>query len=73
MRSGRVYSSRIAGSRLVFFDLVQDGHRVQVLCNSRKIDSLGAPSEEFKQFYHILRRGDIFCELDSRNPIEVCC
>ncbi|KAH0564946.1 hypothetical protein GP486_001666 [Trichoglossum hirsutum] len=57
---GRVYSSRIAGSRLVFFDLVQDGHHVQVLCNLRKIDPLGMSIEEFKQFYRILRRGDIF-------------
>ncbi|KAH0542662.1 hypothetical protein FGG08_002985 [Glutinoglossum americanum] len=60
--------SRIAGSRLVFFDLVQDGHHVQVLCNSRKLDPSGVSSEEFKQFYRILRRGDIFCGSNPQSP-----
>ncbi|KAI9837082.1 MAG: hypothetical protein M1819_000731 [Sarea resinae] len=57
---GRVYSSRIAGSKLVFFDLVQDGNRVQGVCDLKKLQSSGASEEDFKQFYRLLRRGDIF-------------
>ncbi|KAI9817113.1 MAG: hypothetical protein M1827_001225 [Pycnora praestabilis] len=57
---GRVHKSRIAGSKLVFFDLVQDGQRVQGICNLGRLKQTGVTAEQFKQFYHVLRRGDIF-------------
>ncbi|KZF22071.1 lysyl-tRNA synthetase [Xylona heveae TC161] len=57
---GRVHSSRIAGSKLVFLDIVQDGSRLQALCDLKKMESTGVTREQFKLFYHILRRGDIF-------------
>lgn len=57
---GRVHSFRIAGSKLVFLDLLQDENRVQGLCNLSKLAATGVSSEGFRAFYHQLRRGDIF-------------
>ncbi|OJD10779.1 hypothetical protein ACJ73_09700, partial [Blastomyces percursus] len=57
---GRIQSARIAGSKLIFLDLVQDGRKVQVLCNQRHLDGTGVTPEKFKQFYHLMRRGDVF-------------
>ncbi|OGE51844.1 hypothetical protein PENARI_c012G12039 [Penicillium arizonense] len=53
--SGRVHTSRIAGSKLVFFDIWQDDHKVQVMCNIQSV-----ASAEFKRFFRLLRRGDSF-------------
>ncbi|KAI9853092.1 MAG: hypothetical protein M1838_001593 [Thelocarpon superellum] len=49
-----------AGSKLVFIDLVQDGQRVQGLCNLNTLSGSGAALEDFQRFYHIARRGDIY-------------
>lgn len=62
IRVGRIYASRIAGSKLVFIDLVQDGKKVQGLCNLKRLAALGVTPEDFKAFYHLVRRGDIICE-----------
>lgn len=56
---GRLYSSRIAGSKLVFLDVVQDGNRVQGMLNFGKLEASGVSKDEFKKFYHVARRGDI--------------
>ena len=56
---GRIRTYRLAGSKLIFFDLVQDGHKIQVMCNHRQLD--GVSPQEFKKFYRLLRRGDAFC------------
>jgi lysyl-tRNA synthetase class 2 len=56
---GRVYSSRIAGSKLIFLDIVQDGTRVQALCNFGPLEAEGLTKQQFKAFYHLVRRGDI--------------
>lgn len=56
---GRLYSSRIAGSKLVFLDVVQDGNRVQGMLNFGKLEAAGISKEDFKKFYHVARRGDI--------------
>ncbi|KAJ9488912.1 hypothetical protein VN97_g4380 [Penicillium thymicola] len=56
--SGRIRTYRLAGSKLIFFDIVQDGHKVQVMCNKRRLDSVSP--EDFKKFYRLLRRGDAF-------------
>ncbi|EGD89543.1 lysine-tRNA ligase [Trichophyton rubrum D6] len=57
---GRIRSQRTAGKKLVFFDLVHNGHKVQVLCNQRVVGEAGISPEKFKEFYHLLRRGDSF-------------
>jgi len=59
MLSGRVNSVRVAGSKLVFFDLLQDGYCVQGLCNFRVLSETGVTPSGFKRFYQTLRRGDI--------------
>ncbi|MCJ1286787.1 hypothetical protein MMC26_006133 [Xylographa opegraphella] len=56
---GRVNAIRVAGSKLVFFDLVQDGQHVQSLCNYQVLSEAGVTIEEFKRFYQTIRRGDI--------------
>jgi hypothetical protein len=61
---GRVMSIRLAGSKLVFIDVHQDGQRVQGLCNLRNLAESGTSLEAFKQFRRTLQRGDIlsgFC------------
>ncbi|KAF9889933.1 hypothetical protein FE257_006807 [Aspergillus nanangensis] len=55
---GRIRTYRLAGSKLMFFDIVQDGHKLQAMCNLRQLD--GISSQEFKQLYRLLRRGDAF-------------
>ncbi|GIK02328.1 hypothetical protein Aspvir_006377 [Aspergillus viridinutans] len=55
---GRIRAYRLAGSKLIFFDIFQDGHKVQVMCNIRKLD--GVAPDAFKRFYRLLRRGDTF-------------
>ncbi|KAJ9299117.1 hypothetical protein DTO271G3_3359 [Paecilomyces variotii] len=56
--NGRIRTYRLAGSKLIFFDIIQDGHKVQVMCNQRRLD--GVSPEQFKGFYRLLRRGDAF-------------
>ncbi|KAJ5911775.1 Lysine--tRNA ligase [Penicillium subrubescens] len=56
--SGRIRTYRLAGSKLIFFDIVQDGHKVQVMCNKRQLEGVEGP--EFKKLYRLLRRGDAF-------------
>lgn len=56
---GRLYSSRIAGSKLVFLDVVQDGSRVQGLLNLGRLQAHNVQADQFKEFYHLARRGDI--------------
>ncbi|MCJ1245978.1 hypothetical protein MMC30_003182 [Trapelia coarctata] len=56
---GRVNSIRVAGPKLIFFDLLQDGYCVQGLCNFRVLSEAGVTSSGFKRFHQILRRGDI--------------
>ncbi|KAJ5636746.1 uncharacterized protein N7484_010059 [Penicillium longicatenatum] len=56
--SGRIRTYRLAGSKLSFFDIVQDGHKVQVMCNKGQLQ--GIESSQFKTFNRLLRRGDAF-------------
>lgn len=49
---------------MIFFDLVQDGHKLQVMCNKRRLDAISP--EQFKKLYRLLRRGDAFCMFCSR-------
>lgn len=44
---------------MIFFDIVQDGHKIQVMCNKRQLE--GVSPEQFKKLYRLLRRGDAFC------------
>ncbi|WVQ73060.1 lysine-tRNA ligase [Cryptococcus sp. DSM 104548] len=53
--SGRVYTIRESGSKLKFYDIRQDGQKVQILAQAQN-----APSpEEFAAAHAVIRRGDI--------------
>ncbi|PBP24222.1 lysyl-tRNA synthetase [Diplocarpon rosae] len=57
---GRVTGFRVASSSLVFIDIVQDGVRVQTVLNRARMGDLSDDeSSVFREFYHLLRRGDI--------------
>ncbi|CAI7620358.1 unnamed protein product [Penicillium manginii] len=56
--SGRIRTYRLAGSKLIFFDIIQDGHKIQVMCNKRQLEDVSP--EQFKKLYRLLRRGDAF-------------
>lgn len=43
---------------MIFFDIVQDGHKIQVMCNKGRLQNI--ESQEFKKLYRLLRRGDAF-------------
>lgn len=57
--SGRVYSIRKHGSRLIFIDLVQDGEKVQAVLAS---GSIKPPGVVLTETYRTLKRGDIICK-----------
>ncbi|KAI9719431.1 MAG: hypothetical protein M1812_003502 [Candelaria pacifica] len=57
---GRVISSRSHGTKLVFLDVLQNGQRVQGLCNLKLLERAGVSEAQFKKFYRIMRRGDNF-------------
>lgn len=56
---GRIRTARLAGSKLIFFDLVQNDRKIQGMWNLRM--SADVTPEKFKQLYRLLRRGDAFC------------
>lgn len=54
---GRISSFRIAGSKLLFLDIIQNNYKVQGVC---ELSNLGQNTsiDDFSKFYHMLRRGD---------------
>jgi hypothetical protein len=56
-------SFRIAGGKLVFLDIVQDGHLVQGIANQGHLDAFGSgvTKVQFKNFHQKLQRGDFIC------------
>lgn len=59
---GRIYSVRIAGSKLAFLDIVQNGQRVQGLFKFGRLSDNGVTAEELAEFPKLVRRGDVICE-----------
>ncbi|KAH8783780.1 hypothetical protein F5882DRAFT_327584 [Hyaloscypha sp. PMI_1271] len=60
MLRGRLRSFRIAGKQLVFLDLVQGSRTAQVVLNRARLENFGGVDRKrFKEFYHLIRRGDI--------------
>ena len=62
--AGRVFAKRTAGNRLVFIDVVENGQRLQALCNFKTLT--GYPVEKFKAGFQEIQRGDIVRMLVSR-------
>ena len=62
-RIGRISSFRIASKKLLFLDIVQDGHKVQGVCDLSRLNAFsGVFAQKFRDFYHLIRRGDIIGE-----------
>ena len=53
--AGRVTNIRHQGKKLVFYDIRQEGERLQVMCNSGNHKS----EREFEELHSTIRRGDI--------------
>jgi lysyl-tRNA synthetase class 2 len=55
--AGRIFSKRESGSALVFYDIIQEGEKIQVMSD---IKTFGENKiEEFQKIHSLLRRGDI--------------
>lgn len=70
---GRIWSFRIAGSKLGFLDLFQNNrslplnaHRLQCMLDYTHIAHSGMKPWHFKEFLNRLHRGDIYSELAPR-------
>jgi lysyl-tRNA synthetase class 2 len=60
--NGRLKGFRVAGSKLVFLDLVQDGVATQVLLEKKSlVGGNEVDSDLFRSFYRLIRRGDVIC------------
>jgi hypothetical protein len=44
-------------------DVVQDGYRVQAICNLGRLEATGIQANDFRDFCQLARRGDIICKL----------
>ncbi len=65
MLPGRVNTFRVAGSKLLFLDLSQQGRRVQGVCNFGKMES-HVDLQNLKELTRSLQRGDIYSEAQQR-------
>lgn len=58
--AGRIVRKRKSGANLYFYDIVEQGKEIQVLCtNAEYGDKPGEAKEQFQEVNNILRRGDI--------------
>ena len=53
--TGRVMAIREHGHKLIFFDVVGDEAKIQVMANSLSYEN----KEEFENLFHHIKRGDI--------------
>lgn len=51
--AGRIYTKRVFGNKLVFYDIRTEGVRVQVMCQAQNATT------SFEEQHELLRRGDI--------------
>ncbi|OQD80285.1 hypothetical protein PENANT_c037G08106 [Penicillium antarcticum] len=51
--AGRIYTKRVAGNKLVFYDIRAEGVKVQVMCQAQN------STVPFEKQHELLRRGDI--------------
>ncbi|KAG8532723.1 Protein kinase [Bacidia gigantensis] len=53
---GRIFVKRASGSKLVFYDIKDEGVKIQVLCQLQK---MGDDADAFEKIHEHIRRGDI--------------
>lgn len=57
--TGRIQAVRTAGNKLLFLDLKQEGHTIQVICQLRELNAnANTEPPEFKAFAKLVRKGD---------------
>lgn len=56
---GRIRSTRSSSNKLFFFDVTQDGHKLQVLCNYSSVKPTGMDEIVFRDQCKALGRGDV--------------
>lgn len=71
--SGRISSSRVAGIKLAFLDITQDGQTVQGMCNFRRLQTEHISALEFQTFLRLIRRGDNISQLIHRSIHPLVC
>lgn len=60
---GRLKGFRVAGPKLAFLDLVQDGLSTQIVVELNSLISItDVDYNAMKEFTHLIRRGDILCK-----------
>lgn len=59
---GRVTNVRALSNALWFYDIEEDGFRLQVTANKRLVD-VGVEPGEFKRAHKYIRKGDVICRL----------
>lgn len=63
MLPGRIQAFRLAGPKLVFVNLAQEGHSVQGVCDFSRIKNEDPDPEDFKKFILSMRKGDVFSKV----------
>jgi lysyl-tRNA synthetase, class II len=54
---------RIAGKKLSFLDVMQEGKQVQVVCDASKLETFsGVGKNQYLALQHSIQRGDIICK-----------
>lgn len=64
-------SFRIAGGKLIFLDIYQDGHMVQGVCNLSDLEAFsGTTKRQFTEFWGKLQRGDVIGSFFNTNSFS---
>lgn len=58
MISGRVHSVRSAGSKLIFMDIKDAHHTIQIVTQQPKLEPIGITRDQFKKYAKTVREGD---------------
>ena len=57
--TGRIMRKAASGAKLIFFDLVGEGAKVQMMCDARTFEGAGLPLKDFQALMNSVKRGDI--------------
>ncbi len=57
--TGRVMRKAASGAKLIFFDLVGEGSKVQIMCDARTFEGAGLSLADFQALMNSVKRGDI--------------
>ena len=55
--TGRVMRKAASGAKLIFFDLVGEGSKVQIMCDARTFEGAGLSLADFQALMNSVKRG----------------